>query len=121
MQKEEITERLREICNKAVKELTSEDIEFVTTLAGFHNVDIKRRGCKSCIVDAAVAVYKILTNGEDEEPKDDARKYVLRDGVDVLFNGIRINAATLTDKMAAALIEEGFDTSLFATLPHDED
>jgi hypothetical protein len=50
---------------------------------------------------------------EDEQPVADGRAYVLRKGVDVIFGGIRINEATITDDLARKVLARGFERKYF--------
>lgn len=58
-------------------------------------------------------VYNKICAEQGGDDRSD-RQYVLKKGVDVLFNGLRINDATLTDELAAQIIEQGFATYWFA-------
>ena len=64
-------------------------------------------GCENCYRDLAVQIYA------KEKATEDAR-FILNDGVDIIFgrNGVRVNAATLTDEIAERLIKAGY-TKLF--------
>ena len=64
-------------------------------------------GCENCYKDLAVQIYA------KEKAEADAR-FILKDGVDIIFgrNGVRVNAATLTDEIAERLIKAGH-TKLF--------
>ena len=64
-------------------------------------------GCENCYKDLAVQIYA------KEKSEADAR-FILNDGVDIIFgrNGVRVNAATLTDEIAIRLIKAGY-TKLF--------
>ena len=64
-------------------------------------------GCENCYRDLAVQIYA------KEKSEADAR-FILNDGVDIIFgrNGVRVNAATLTDEIAIRLIKAGY-TKLF--------
>ena len=68
-------------------------------------------GCENCYRDLAVQIY--AKEKADADADADAR-FVLNDGVDIIFgrNGVRVNAATLTDDIAERLIKAGH-TRLF--------
>ena len=51
---------------------------------------------------------------EQQEEQPEARKYALVPGTDVLFRGLRINEATLTDEIAKTILSQGFPLYLFA-------
>ena len=64
-------------------------------------------GCADCYKDLAVQIYS-------KEKSDADARFILNDGVDIIFgrNGVRVNAATLTDEIAERLIKAGH-TKLF--------
>ena len=64
-------------------------------------------GCENCYKDLAVQIYA-------KEKADADARFILNDGVDIIFgrNGVRVNAATLTDEIAERLIKAGH-TKLF--------
>ena len=64
-------------------------------------------GCENCYKDLAVQIYA-------KEKADADARFILNDGVDIIFgrNGVRVNAATLTDEIAIRLIKAGH-TKLF--------
>lgn len=114
---------MKETLDKRVKELQkmirAENFDRVrlTEIANEFSVQLpKNTGCADCWKDFA---FTLLNYTKTELMKlTDSRKYLLRDGVDVIFKGERINNAVLTDKMAKRLIEEGFAKYLFAKLPN---
>ena len=64
-------------------------------------------GCENCYKDLAVQIYA-------KEKAEENARFILKDGVDIIFgrNGVRVNAATLTDEVAERLIKAGH-THLF--------
>ena len=58
-------------------------------------------------------VDRIRKSAQKDAQDDSAPAYVLRAGVDVYFGSTRVNAATLTDDLARAIIARGFDKSFF--------
>ena len=64
-------------------------------------------GCADCYKDLAVQIYA-------KEKAEENARFILNDGVDIIFgrNGVRVNAATLTDEIAERLIKAG-RTDLF--------
>ena len=104
---------------KTVKELDrmirSEkyEIDRLTEIAVEYGVALPRNtGCRDCWKDFS---FVLRSNLKTELLKlTDSRKYLLKDGVDVVFKGERINNGMLTDKKAKQLIEEGFPKYLFA-------
>ena len=89
------------------------DRERLTEIANEFGVALpKNTGCSDCWKDFT---FVLLTHLKTELLKlTDSRKYLLKDGVDVIFKGERINNGMLTDKKAKQLIEEGFPKYLFA-------
>lgn len=110
---------LRRIVNTRAGELTAEDKSLVTELADENGVEIRRKNCGSCIIEAAIQIFGMLTK-ENEPAKaaeDDGAEYVLKAGVNVLFNGLLINEATINDKLAAAIVKRGFSVNYFEKYP----
>ena len=104
--------KLREIAGKSANQITNEDKAFIREYASQYGVELPKDkpNCKSCYVDAAVLIYKEI---KDAEPKPTDRKYVLRDGVDVIWRGVRINEASVTDELAEKWIANGFPKMYF--------
>ena len=114
MKTEEIKKRLREIVNKAARNLTEDDRLFMLSVA--NELGIERggkSGCVKCWHDLAVNCYNKIV--ENEQPDaEDTRKYILKKGVDVYFGNIRVNEATLTDELAERILARGFERKFFA-------
>ena len=49
-----------------------------------------------------------------------AAKYLLKEGVNVIFGGVPVNAATLTDELGDWLCAHGFPRKFFAKAPDNE-
>ena len=114
MERNEIKARVREIVNKPARELTAEDKSFLTEAAAELEIEsATKAGCKKCWHEVAMHIAIELNNNQPAD-EDNKRAYVLREGVDLLFGGIRINAATLTDELARKIISRGFDKKYFA-------
>ena len=109
---ETIIKQLKEIAAKSANQVTKADKDFIRQYAGKYGVELPKEkpNCKSCYVDAAVHIYKAI---KDAEPNQTDRKYVLRDGVDVIWRGIRINEASVTDELAEKWIANGFPKVYF--------
>lgn len=103
-------ERLKNIAKKSGK-LTAEEKKFINELCAELGVKFEPKStkCSDCYKDAAVQCYNILSR---QEPKEGA-KYVLKQGVDVIFGSVRVNAATLTDELAEEILRRGFDRDFF--------
>lgn len=115
MEKEILENRVKEL-QKLIKKEDYEK-ERLTEIANEFGVTLpKNTGCSDCWKDFT---FVLLTHLKTELLKlTDSRKYLLKDGVDVIFKGERISNAVLTDKKAKQLIEEGFPKYLFAKLPN---
>lgn len=89
------------------------DRERLTEIAQEFGVELpKNTGCADCWKDFT---FVLRSNLKTELMKlTDTRKYILKDGVDVIFKGERINNGMLTDKKAKQLLDEGFPKYLFA-------
>lgn len=117
MEIKEIMERLRGVVNKTASGLTSEDKQYIAERAQEYGITIRSKRCGSCYIDAAVQLYGILSKDAEAVQNDSDRKYVLRAGVNILFNGMLVNEAMLTDEKAEALIRAGLSTTFFAKYP----
>lgn len=113
-----LIEQLRAICN--AEKITAEQKQLVLDTCKELDIKVAKTNCKSCIFDAAVQCYNALVKQQaanGEESTEPGVEYVLRDGVDVLFGGLRINAATLTDELARDIVERGFPLRKFSKYP----
>ena len=114
MEKETLEKRTKEL--QRIIRSENYDRERLTEIANEFGIALpKNTGCNDCWKDFA---FVMLTELKTELLKmTDSRRYLLRDGVDVIFNGERISNAVLTDKKAKQIIEEGFPKYLFAKIP----
>lgn len=113
---EEQKARLRAIV-EATDKLTADDKDFVRDRADVYGVNFepKNTRCKSCYQDAALAVLSaIKANEPTPQENENAPRYILREGVDVYFGKIRVNAATISDELAERIIARGFEKKFFA-------
>ena len=86
-------ERLRNIVEANVA--SSEDKQFITDLSLKYEMPFEPQGkCKNCWIDQAILLHNKLKDGE---PSPCSAR--LRDDIDVVINGYRINNATLTDEL----------------------
>ena len=111
----EIYENFKKIASKRGKCTTAER-ELVVEYAAKHDLQINTL-CPECYKDVAAVLYGIYKPA----PAQDERRYVLREGLDVRFCGLRINAATLTDEMAEHILSAGFPERFFTRLPEHGD
>lgn len=118
MTNEEIIERLKEVVNKPTGEITKEDKDFIYAIATEHGIHITNKRCVSCYIDAAVSLYRLLTDGEEEETHN--VRYKLKAGVRVVFNGEDVNEDNTDDERAARLMRKGMPMMYFDVI-YDED
>ena len=86
-------DKIREIVNRGTT--TAEEKQLIVDLSLKYGLEFDpKKGCKDCYIDQAVLIYKEL---EKEEPNQCSAR--LRDDIDVIIDGIRINNATLTDEL----------------------
>lgn len=119
---ETLLEELKRIANKSASELTKDDKTFILEQCAEHGVKVKSKRCLSCYVDAAVELYRILT--AECSQNNSVKKtihYRLKEGVNVTYNGERVNAETITDERAEALLRRGFPIAFFDIEYDDED
>ena len=113
--------KLREIAAKSAKQVTNEDKEFIRDIAPRHGVELPKEkpNCKSCYVDAAVAIYKAIKDAQNDEQvntpqetkepaKSQENVLKLKDGVDVIWRGVRINEASATAENLRTWVNNGF-------------
>lgn len=116
MTNKKIKANLREILNARAADLTPEQKDAIKEYANQFGVptDNLQTNCGSCYHDLALRVYNAIVEQESEKEKDDKRRYVLKQGVDLFFGDIRVNAATMTDELAERIIARGFEKKYFA-------
>ena len=115
-------EKLKEIYRRKTLSkatLSKKDKAYIEGLCSTYDVKLNKK-CSSCYSDAILILIKKIT--EENLPKKetetatattDDRKYILKEGVDVWFGSIRVNAVTLTDELAQRIIAKGFPTRYF--------
>ena len=90
----ETIERLRAIVELGAK--TAEEKQLIADLSIKYELPFDpKKGCKNCYSDQAVLIYNKM---KDEQPKPECSAR-LREDIDVIINGVRINNATLTDEL----------------------
>lgn len=118
---DQTTNKLREIAAKSAKQVTNEDKEFIRNLAPRYGVELPKEkpNCKSCYVDAAIAIYKAIKDTqkaeqannpqqEEKQAKSQENGLKLKAGVDVIWRGVRINEASATSENLRAWVNNGF-------------
>lgn len=113
--KADYKQELRELVNIPARELTPEQKERILQIADELGVKTEaRQRCSRCWHELAMQCYvRIAEQEQAENIENDPRRYILRPNLDVIFDGIRVNAATLTDELAEQLIERGFERRFF--------
>lgn len=93
--------------------LTVEQKADIQAEAEKRGVHINKR-CSSCYRDALIQfiAQDKKTEQDADERKRNLRHWVLRKGLDVIFKGVRVNEATLTDALASRLHRAGFPNHL---------
>lgn len=114
---EQTINRLREIAVKSAKQVTNEDKDFIRDLAQRYGVELPKEkpNCKSCYVDAAVAIYKAIKDEQNAErvntkqpAKSQENRLKLKAGVDVIWRDVRINEVSATAENLRAWVDNGF-------------
>lgn len=103
--------------------LTAEQKADIEAEAENRGVHINKR-CSSCYRDALIQfiIQDRKAEQETEERKSNMRYWVLRKGLDVIFRGVRVNEATLTDALALRLHRAGFPNHLlWLRIPTEEE
>lgn len=119
MKQEDLKLKLQAIAAAGFGELTAETRKIIREACKDLGVTLKNTRCKDCYIDAAIACYKKITEQQAEQQTEQAaeteeRAYKLKDGIDVIFLGRRINNVTLTDQLARYIIAHGFPKYYFA-------
>ena len=111
---QEVLTRLEKIV-ESPSTMSAEDRSFVREIAPEFGVEIRNTRCKDCYADAAVLCLLEVRKriAPERKPEEDERKYILKAGTDVYFGRVRVNEATITDELAARLIEQGFERKFF--------
>ena len=117
-------EKLKEIYKKKTLSkatLSKKDKAYIEGLCSDYDVKLNKN-CSSCYSDAILILIKKITEEnlpkketetETETATTDSRKYILKEGIDVWFGSIRVNAITLTDDLAQRIIARGFPVRYF--------
>lgn len=97
--------KLKELFNK--RNLTIEDKQFIKDLSTQLNVKfVEREFCSDCYKDQIMVLLKVLTQQKIDNGEITS-DYVLRPDIDVIYNGLRINNATLTNDIAEEFLRMG--------------
>jgi hypothetical protein len=97
--------KLKELFNK--RNLTLEDKQYIKDLSTQLNVKfVEREFCSDCYKDQIMVLLKVLTQQKIDNGEITA-DYVLRPDIDVIYNGLRINNATLSNDIAEEFLRMG--------------
>ena len=97
--------KLKELFNK--QNLTLEDKQYIKDLSTQLNVKfVEREFCSDCYKDQIMVLLKVLTQQKIDNGEITA-DYVLRPDIDVIYNGLRINNATLSNDIAEEFLRMG--------------
>lgn len=114
MEEKDILVFCKRIVNK--KTLTRKEREQIVELCAKYNIKLNTN-CQNCYIDACVSIYNLLKNDKNVTTATDTeQKFILKKGVDVIFCGIRINDATITDDLARKIIKLGFNKEYFTKI-----
>lgn len=113
MEEKDILIFCKKIINKKI--LTYKEREYIIELCVKYNIKLNKN-CQNCYIDACLSIYNLLKNDINVASATLEQKYILKNDVDVLFCGIRINNATLTDNLARKIIKLGFNKKYFAKI-----
>jgi hypothetical protein len=122
--------RLLQIINKGANKLTKDDKIFITMCAEELRQKAPAGSCRSCYIDTAVFLVQEIERQEERakevqeleklqpkeatteeveapaEPATTERKILIKKGVDIIVNGVRVNRYTITtDAQAEALLK----------------
>ena len=102
--------------------LTDEQRADIKAEAAKRGIHLNTR-CSSCYRDALIqiVVQERKEAQAEKERKASKGEWVLREGLDVIFNGVRVNADTLTDALAERLHAKGFPTHLLWKVSKDNE
>lgn len=115
METKQLLEQLKAIAELKANQITTAHKNIVREACAAAGIEYPAKPtCKMCYIDTAVQCYAALNRrAEAEKVQSNGRKYVLRPGTDIYFGDIRINEATITDKLAADCISRGLDPKYF--------
>lgn len=91
----------------------------ILSLCERYGVDFKPTLCQTCWHDAAFLILQAERKTNDTPTN---RTIVVREGVDVYFNGKRVNDVVITtDSECRRLMKEGLSPDYFTMIQKDED
>lgn len=90
--------------------MTKSEKAFLIERAAEYGIEFTERvDCQNCYQDLALQIYQYEKMINPGVIPDDERRYILKDGIDLIISGTgeRVNEATLTDEIAERLISSG--------------
>ena len=94
---------LKKLASK--KRMTISEKEWLLSRANVLGLEYNvKGGCSECYNDLAVLIYS--AENAEKQPETDIFP-PLKKGVDIIFMGIRVNSATITQKITDKMIEVG--------------
>lgn len=131
--------RLLEIINKGANKLTKDDKIFITMCAEELRQKAPAGSCRSCYIDSAVFLVQEIERQEErakeeqeienlqsveaiteevEAPAEEVteRKILIKKGVDIIVNGVRVNRYTVTTDAQAEALMKIIDKKYFEIL-----
>lgn len=102
--------------------LSDEQKEAIKAEATARGIHLSKR-CNSCYRDALIQIVVQDRKAAQEKAEREASngEWVLREGLDVIFLGIRVNSDTLTDALAERLHAKGFPGHLLWKVSKDNE
>lgn len=92
----------------SAKRFLQAEKDFLISEAKRLHIDVNvKDGCSNCYRDLAVLIYNAEKSQHDIEQVVEKQNYILKQGVDIRFGGVRVNALTLTEKIAKKMIGAG--------------
>lgn len=103
-------ETLRRIID--AESISADDRFFIRSVSEELGIKFTPRArCKDCYKDQAALLYKHIK--EQTPSAFDGRKWRMREGVDVIYKGKRVNDALLTDEIAEDMLATGLPKHWF--------
>lgn len=107
---------LKEIAERA-SSLCAEDKRLIRDLSIKYGLEFHPKSrCNECYIEQACKIYALI-KGSKPTKSGAVDGYQLREGLDVTYNGWRINADTLTKENAEKWLADGFPTKYFIKMP----
>lgn len=103
--------------NTPIADHSAEQIDLILAMLKDANIEVNAE-CEMCIVERALRLYNKEMKKRKEQGEVSESEYVLKENVNVIFRGILINAATITDEKAEEWIKMGFPLMYFEKTPN---